>query len=57
MTEFVGLDVGKDTTAICVKDDGGRVLAQVDAETCPLAIFETLRMHCDCPERVRRLDA
>lgn len=52
MTEFVGLDVGKDTTAICVKDDRGRVLAQVDAETCPLAIFEISRMHCDCPERV-----
>jgi transposase len=52
MAEYVGLDVGKDTTAICVKDEGGRTLAQATAETCPNAIFETLRAHCDCPERI-----
>jgi transposase len=50
--EFVGLDVGKDTTAICVKDVQGKVLAQATAGTCPAAIFEALRMHCDCPERI-----
>ena len=37
MAEYVGLDVGKDTTAICVKE-GGRTLAQATAETCPNAI-------------------
>jgi hypothetical protein len=52
MAEYVGLDVGKDTTAICVKDEGGRTLAQATAETCPNAIFEALRAHCDCLERI-----
>jgi hypothetical protein len=52
MTEFVGLDVSKDTTAICVKDAKGRVLAEMSVETCPQAIFEALRAHCECPESI-----
>ena len=52
MAEFVGLDVSKDTTAICVKDASGRVLAEMSVETCPQAIFEALRAHCECPERI-----
>src|SRR5262245_14294128 len=52
MTEYIGLDVGKETTAICVKDAGGRVLAETSVETCPRTIFEALRTHCECPERI-----
>ncbi len=52
MGEYVGLDVSKEETAFCVKDSSGKVLAWGKAPSDPAALFEALREHCLCPERI-----
>ncbi len=52
MGEYVGLDVSKEETAFCVKDSAGKVLARGKAASDPAALFEMLREHCLCPERI-----
>ena len=52
MVEYVGLDVSKEETSYCVMDGSGRVLARGKAASDPDAIFEVLREHCLCPERI-----
>ena len=52
MTEYVGLDVSKEETAFCVKDAAGKVLARGKVATDPAALFEALKAHCLCPERI-----
>jgi transposase len=43
MKHFAGLDVSLDTTAICVVDENGRIVAERKVPTCPDAIAEELR--------------
>ncbi len=52
MGEYVGFDVSKEETAFCVKDGAGEILAQGKAETDPRALFEVLKEHCLCPDRI-----
>ena len=52
MVEYVGLDVSKEETAFCVKDETGAILARGKVTTDPQTIFEALREHCLCPERI-----
>ncbi len=52
MVEYVGLDVSKEETAFCVKDVAGAILACGKVASEPEAIFEALREHCLCPERI-----
>ena len=52
MSEYVGFDVSKEETAFCVKDKDGKVLARGKVATDPQALFEGLKEHCLCPERV-----
>ncbi len=52
MGEYVGFDVSKEETAFCVMDEGGRVLARGKVASDPDALFEVLREHCLCPERM-----
>lgn len=52
MVEYVGLDVSKEATAYCVKDEQGKVLAQGKVASDPDALFAILREHCLCPERI-----
>ena len=46
MVEYVGLDVSKEETAFCVKDEAGTVLARGKVSTDPAALFAMLREHC-----------
>ncbi len=52
LVEYVGLDVSKEETAFCVKDETGAILARGKVTTDPRTIFEALREHCLCPERI-----
>ena len=52
MIEYVGLDVSKEETAFCVKDEAGANLARGKVATDPQALFEARREHCLCPERI-----
>jgi len=52
MDEYVGLDVSKEETAFCVKDQEGMVLARGKAATDPRALFEALKAHSLCPVRI-----
>ena len=52
MVEYVGLDVSKEEPAFCVKDETGAILARGKVRTDPQTIFEALREHCLCPERI-----
>ena len=52
MVEYVGFDVSKEETAFCVKDKEGKVLARGKAASDPQALFEALKEHCLCPERI-----
>ncbi len=52
MSEYVGFDVSKEETAFCVKDVKGKVLARGKAATDPQALFDVLKAHCVCPERI-----
>src|SRR5918995_3550259 len=38
MTHYAALDVSQETTAICVVDDAGHVIAETKLPTCPDAI-------------------
>jgi transposase len=46
------LDVSKEETAFCVKGEDGVILARGKVSTEPSALFEMLREHCLCPERI-----
>ncbi len=52
MAEYVGFDVSKEETAFCVKDAEGKILARGKFATDPETLFEALREHCLCPERI-----
>ncbi|MCH7942084.1 MAG: IS110 family transposase [Proteobacteria bacterium] len=52
MEEYVGLDVSKEETSFCVMDAAGKILAQGKVATDPDALFEALKEHCPCPERI-----
>ena len=52
MVEYVGLDVSKEETSYCVMDGSGGVLACGKAASDPDGLFEVLREHCLCPERI-----
>ncbi len=52
MGEYVGLDVSKEETSFCVMDAAGKVLARGKVTTDPEALFEALRAHCLCPDRI-----
>ncbi len=52
MVEYVGLDVSKEETAYCVKDERGKVVARGKVATDPEALFEVLKAHCLCPGRI-----
>ena len=52
MAEYVGFDVSKEETAFCVMDEEGVILARGKVSTDPAALFEVLREHCLCAERV-----
>jgi len=52
MAEYVGFDVSKEETSFCVKDAAGKILARGKVATDPRALFEVLREHCLCPERI-----
>ena len=52
MVEYVGLDVSKEATSFCVKGEDGVVLARGKVLTDPDALFEALKEHCLCPDRI-----
>ena len=52
MVEYVGLDVSKEATAYCVKDEQGKILARGKVASDPDGLFEVLKEHCLCPERI-----
>jgi transposase len=52
MVEYVGFDVSKEETAFCVMEQDGKVLARGKVQTDPRALFEALKEHCLCVERV-----
>jgi transposase len=52
MGEYVGFDVSKEATAFCVMDAAGRIIARGKVASDPEALFEVLREHCLCPERI-----
>ncbi len=52
MEEYVGFDVSKEETSFCVMDATGKILAQGKAPSDPDALFEALREHCPCLERI-----
>lgn len=52
MVEYVGLDVSKEATAYCVKDEKGKILARGKVASDPDALFAVLKEHCLCPERI-----
>ncbi len=52
MEEYVGFDVSKEETSFCVMDKAGTILAQGKALSDPQSLFEALREHTLCPERI-----
>ncbi len=52
MVEYVGFDVSKEATAFCVMNAAGKILARGKVASDPKALFEVLREHCLCPERI-----
>ncbi len=52
MVEYVGLDVSKEETAFCVKDEDGKALGSGKVSTDPESIFAVLQEHCLCPQRI-----
>ncbi len=52
MKEYVGFDVSKEETSFCVMDVAGTILAQGKALSDPKSLFEALRDHTLCPERI-----
>jgi len=52
MVEYVGFDVSKEETAFCMMDESGKVLARGKVASDPAALFEVVREHCPCAERI-----
>ena len=52
MVEYVGLDVSKEETSFCILDETGGLLAQGKTASEPDALFEAMRAHTLCPERI-----
>ncbi len=52
MEEYVGFDVSKEETGFCVMDKAGAILTQGKALSDPQSLFEALREHTLCPERI-----
>ena len=52
MVEYVGFDVSKEETAFCVKSEDGVILARGKVSTDPSTLFEVVKEHCPCPERI-----
>ena len=52
MDEYVGFDVSKEETSFCVMDRSGKILAQGKALSDPGSLFEALRDHTLCPQRI-----
>jgi len=52
MAEYVGLDVSKEETSICVMNVAGEVLWSGKALSDPASIFAALREHTLCPQRI-----
>jgi len=52
MAEYVGLDVLKEETSICVMNVAGEVLWSGKALSDPASIFAALREHTLCPQRI-----
>ena len=52
MTEYIGLDVSKEETSMCVVDEAGSILWSGKALSDPASIFAALREHTLCPERI-----
>ena len=52
MSEDVGFDVSEEETSFCVKAVSGKILARGKVAIDPVALFEVLRAHCVCPERI-----
>ncbi len=52
MVEYVGFDVSKEETAFCVMDESGKVLVRGKVASDPAALFEVVREHCPCAERI-----
>jgi len=52
MEEYVGFDVSKEETSFCVMDEAGNVLVQGKALSDPESLFEALKAHTLCPERI-----
>ena len=52
MAEYVGFDVSKEETSFCAMDAAGTILAQGKALSDPGFLFEALREHTHCPERI-----
>src|ERR671913_155063 len=51
MTHYAGLDVSLETTAICILDEAGRIVAERKVPTCPEAIATWLGKHASSLER------
>jgi transposase len=51
MTHYAGLDVSLETTAICILDAAGRIVAEKKVPTCPEAIAAWLGNHASPLER------
>ncbi len=52
MEEYVGFDVSKEETSFCVMDKAGKILSQGKALSDPRSLFEALRDHTLCPDRI-----
>ena len=52
MTHYAGLDVSLETTAICILDEAGQIVAERKVPTCPEAIATWLGKHATSLERV-----
>ena len=52
MKEYVGFDVSKEETSFCVMDEAGTLLARGKARSDPDSLFEMLKEHTLCPDRI-----
>ena len=52
MAEYVGLDVSKEETGLCVENETGAVLWSGKALSDPDSLFAALREHTLSPERI-----
>ena len=52
MTEYIGLDVSKHETSICILDGEANKLFEGKCPTDPRSIFEVLKTESLCPELI-----